>query len=190
MYPARGSQVSHWAHREQCCGSSRESVKSTKGVSHRRSSEDCAHLQCLDKLLTRNDVHAREAVEEVHLGPDLGRVALDRDSPVARRAPTAKREHRDSLALDVRRRDGGQQRCEPAVKRSRVHVPAPLRALHRRLDVLLVVVLRESDERLLQRLVRQRLRRRKGQERLRVVCGDRGVLRCRWVREEVIVHLE
>ena len=65
----------------------------------------------------------------------------------------------------------------------------PPHALHRRLDVLLIAVLRESDERLLQCLVRQRLRGCECQERLGLVCGDSGVLRCGWVREEVIVHL-
>ena len=82
------------------------------GVSWRRippgAEAQNAYLERIDKLLARDDLHAREAVEKVHLGPDLSRVALDLDAPVARSAPTAEREHRDPLALDVLRRDGGQ----------------------------------------------------------------------------------
>lgn len=153
------------------------------------SRERRTHLQGVDKLLTRDDLDAGEAVEEVHIGLDLGRVALDGDGPVARRAATAKREHRDALAADVRGRDGREQRREPAVERCGVHVPAPLRALHRRRDVRLVVALGERDKRLLQRLVRQRLCGRQRQQRGRVVWGDRGELWRGGVRDEVVVHL-
>jgi hypothetical protein len=148
-----------------------------------------AHLQRVDKLLAGDNLHAREAVEEVHLSLDLGRVPDDADAPVARSAPATKREHSDAPAAHVRGRDGREQRRESAVERRGVHVPAPLRALHRRLDVLLVVRLRERDERLLQRLVRQRLCRRQREQLFCIICRDRRVLWSGWVRNEVVVHL-
>lgn len=38
--------------------------------------ENGTHLERLDKLLARDDLDAREAVEEVRLSPDLGCIAL------------------------------------------------------------------------------------------------------------------
>jgi len=198
MRPARGSQASHWGHTAQSYGSSRGSAIQPRrrqqqqggGAQKRKSSKKCAHLQRVDELLARGDRDAGEAVEEVHLRADLGRVALDGDGPVARGAAAAKCEHRDAPPAELRGRDGREQRREPAVERRGVHVPAALRALHRRRDVLPVVPLGERDERLLQRLVRQRLGGRQRQQRGRVVCGDRGKLRRGGVCDEVVVHLE
>ena len=100
-------KVSHSAHTEQSSGLSHASVISTKWHQWRGSyqtSSRTTRTVTPRQSLAGDERHAREAVEEVHFGPDLAHVALELGAPVARSTSTAKRGHRDPLARCPRAR--------------------------------------------------------------------------------------
>lgn len=115
------------------------------------------NMQRIDVFLARHHLHAREALDEVHLLLDLRRVAPDADREEAARKPAAKSEHADALPAQLRGLDAREERREAAVQRRSVHVATAPRALHRFLDGRLKLGLGDGHERLLKRLIRQRL---------------------------------
>ena len=75
-----------------------------------------AHLERVDVLLARDDLHALQPTDEIKLVLDLGRVALDLDGEERAREPGAEREHADALAADLRGLDGREEGREAAVE--------------------------------------------------------------------------
>lgn len=184
--------------RARCCRSSPRGCTQRRGGSSpgaaaygQRQSiqrrEEITYPERIDVLLAGHDLHRVEAVQEVHVVADLGRVALDADREEGRGAAGAVREHAQARAAERLRGHGGHERGEAAVERAGVHVAAAAGAVHRRLDALGEVRLGERDERLLGGLVRQRRLVRGLEHLLRV--RDVGELRVLGVRHEVVVEL-
>lgn len=89
------------------------------------------YRQSINKFLAWHDLHALQTVEEIQLFTELRCITLDAKGEKAARAATAKREHRDTLALELLWLDGRQKRGKATVKRGRVHITTTRSAAHR-----------------------------------------------------------